>query len=429
MGQERIKHKNGYLAYSDSSGNVYDYAGVEPSFRTGQRFVQVEERELIPLPYGSYLFTLPERYPVSYDGEDFIAIKNSPDGNEINAVSSFLASGYLRTYLPSFKKKKKNAVILPLWAYAGVVIKKNRFYVPALRIDDDQRSDPAIHENRGEFKKAVKKVKSTYPANRLVNQLSICSTDYNCLCARNFFLSRYECPVPTSPACNADCLGCFSYQDESSGFCQSQFRLNFSPTPEEISEVILHHFNNTDNSVASFGQGCEGEPLLRGADLAKAVNMVRIKTGKGTINLNTNGSRPDNVSALIDSGLDSIRVSMNSPTDKYYNSYHRPVNYSYSDILRTIDIALNRGIFVSINLFFMPGFTDSIGEVESLFRFLEKFPVSMIQTRNMNIDPDYFFDKIDFKDEDAVGVRNLITMLREKFPSVRLGYYNPSLRK
>ena len=41
----------------------------------------------------------------------------------------------------------------------------------------------------------------------------------------------------------------------------------------------------------------------------------------------------------------------------------------------------------------------------------------------------YFFDKIGFADEDAIGVRNLIGMLKEKFPAVRLGYYNPPLRK
>jgi protein gp37 len=77
----------------------------------------------------------------------------------------------------------------------------------------------------------------------------------------------------------------------------------------------------------------------------------------------------------------------------------------------------------------MPGFTDSIGEVESLFRFLDKFPVNMIQTRNMNIDPDYFFEKIGFQDEEATGIRNLIGMLRDKYPDVRLGYYNPPLKK
>ncbi len=423
------KKKKKFLAYSDDSGNVYDYSGLDPSFRSGHRFVHVDDNELIPLPYGSYLFTLPDRYPVSYSDGEFITVKKSPDGGELNAVSSFLASGYLRTYLPSYVKKQKDAVILPLWAYAGVVVDKNRFYVPAMRIDDDPRSDPEIHENHKEFKKAVIKVKSELPENRLVNQLSICSTEYNCLCARNFFLSRHECPVPTSPACNADCLGCFSYQDESSGFCQSQFRLNFSPTPEEISEVILHHFDRVENSVASFGQGCEGEPLLRASDLAKSIAKVREKTSAGTININTNGSLTDGVSAMIDSGLDSIRVSMNSPTEKYYQSYHRPVNFSYSDVLRTIDVALSRGIFVSINLFFMPGFTDSVSETESLFRFLENFPVNMIQTRNMNIDPDYFFEKINFPDEDSIGIRNLIGMLRNKFPQVRLGYYNPALKK
>ncbi|HOP29023.1 MAG TPA: radical SAM protein [Spirochaetota bacterium] len=429
MSGSSVKKKNRLLPFSDDSGNVYDYPGLESSFKSGHRFVQVDEKELIPLPYGSYLFTLPERYPVSYSDGKFNVIKKSPDGKDLNAVSSFLASGYLRTYLPAYVKKKKNAVILPLWAYAGLVIDKDRFYVPAIRIDDDPRSDPEIHENHKELKKAVKKIKSEYSENRLVNQLSICSTEYNCLCARNFFLSRYECPVPSSPACNADCLGCFSYQHESSGFCQSQFRLNFSPTSEEISEIIIHHFNRVENSVASFGQGCEGEPLLRANDLARAIAQVRDKTSVGTINLNTNGSRPDGVSAMIDSGLDSIRISMNSPTEKYYTSYHRPVSYNYSDVLRTIDVALSRGIFVSINLFFMPGFTDSISETESLFRFLEKFPVNMIQTRNMNIDPDYFFEKINFTDEDAVGIRNLIGMLKEKFNHIRLGYYNPPVRK
>ncbi len=417
------------MAYSDEAGNVYDYYGLQGAFRSGHRLVRIDERELIPMPYGSLLFSMPERYPVTFDGRRFLPVKKSPDGLDINAVSSFLCSGYLRTYLPASIKKRKNAVVLPLWAYGGVIVRGDKFLVPAMRIDDDPRSDPALHENPGELRKAIIKMKALYPDNRLVGQLGMCSTEYNCLCARNFFLVRFECPVPTSPACNSECLGCFSHQDEASGFCQSQRRLEFAPTPGEISQVIIHHFSGVENAVASFGQGCEGEPLLRGMDLVKAVSMVREKTSAGTINLNTNGSRTDIVAGMIDAGLDSIRVSMNSPTERYYTSYHRPVNYSYDDILRTIDLALSRGIFVSLNLFFTPGFTDALSEAESLFRFLERFPVNMIQTRNLNIDPDYFFEKIGFADGDALGVRNLIGMLREKFPSVRLGYCNPPLRK
>jgi molybdenum cofactor biosynthesis enzyme MoaA len=271
-------------------------------------------------------------------------------------------------------------------------------------------------------------VNRQYRDNRLVKQLSVCSSEYSCLCARNFFLSRFEAPVPTSPACNADCIGCLSFQDGNSGFCSSQFRLEFSPSVEEIAQVILHHFERVKNGVASFGQGCEGEPLLRGMDLVKAVSAVRDKTSGGTININTNGSKPEIVAEMIKAGLDSIRVSLNSPTEKYYMSYHKPVNYNFYDVLKTIEISLNAGIFVSINLFFMPGFTDAESEVDSLFNFLKQFPVSMIQTRNMNIDPDYFFEGINFQFEDSIGINNLLSNIRKSFPEIRLGYYNPSVK-
>lgn len=416
------------MLYANSKGEIYDYPGFNAAFRSGKRFVEVDDAELIPLPYGSYMFTLPDRSPVCSTGNGYRPVSVSPDGDAINAVSAFLSSGYLRTFLPAFNIER-GSVILPLWAYCGVVLKNDGFYVPAMRIDEDPRSDPHLHEDHRGLRRGINVTRKLFPDNRLVTQLSLCSTGYNCLCARNFFMGRYECPVPTSPACNADCIGCLSFQKEDSGFRESQFRLDFAPTPDEISEVIVHHLEKVDYGIASFGQGCEGEPLLRGDDLVKSVLKVRESTSRGTINLNTNGSRPDTVGKLINAGLDSIRISMNSPTEKYYRNYYRPVNYTFKDVLASLDTALGRGIFVSVNLFFMPGFTDSLSEVESLMNFLEKFPVSMIQTRNMNIDPDYYFDKTGFIDEDCLGVRNMINILKDKFPGLRLGYYNPPLKK
>lgn len=415
------------MPFADSKGNVYDYPGLAPAFRSGYRFRNAENVDLIKLPYGSYLFSLQDRYPVSGTINSFKTVKVSPDGLPVTAVAAFPASAYLRTYLPAYEKRS-GAVVLPLWAYTGLAFIDDDFYIPAMRIDDDPRSDPALHENHREFKSAVKNVKAALPGNRLVGQLATCSTEYNCLCARNFFLGRYECPVPTSPACNADCIGCLSFQDEGSGFCQSQSRLDFAPSTDEISQVIVHHFNRVEGAVASFGQGCEGEPLLRGDDLASAIHLVRGLTGKGTINCNTNGSRPDMLAKMISAGLDSVRISLCSPTDSFYTAYHRPVNYSYGDVIRSIDLALNAGIFVSINLFFMPGFTDSDSEVESLVSLLKRFSVNMIQTRNMNIDPDYFLEKISFTDRDAIGISSMIEMLRRDYPAMRLGYYNPPIR-
>lgn len=415
------------MAYADGRGNVYDYPGYLPAFRSGMRFTSVDAGDLIKLPYGSYLFTLPDRFPVRSTGSGYETVSRSPEGRAINAVSSFPSSAYLRTYLPAFAKKS-DAAILPLWAYTGVVVYKDDFYIPAIRIDDDTRSDPALHENHSELKAATKNVIKQFPDNRLVRQLKKCSTEYNCLCARNFFLGRFECPVPTSPACNADCIGCLSYQDKASGFCESQSRLDFAPATHEISQVIAHHLCNVEGAVASFGQGCEGEPLLRGNDLADAVRLVRDKTDRGTINLNTNGSRPEIVKKMIDAGLDSIRISLCSPSMEYYNAYHRPVNYTFNDVMQSISIALDAGIFVSINLFFMPGFTDSLSEIECLYSFLKRFPVNMIQTRNMNIDPDYFFVKTGFTDRESSGIKKMIKSLREDYPAMKLGYYNPPLK-
>ena len=424
-----MKNSDICMVYADRSGNVWDFPDIEPAFRTGRRFVRVEPDELIPLPYGSYLFSFPGRFPVFYNrkNKDFNHIEVSLGGEEITAASAFLASSYLRTYLPAFIKKPE-APVLPLWAYAGVAVAGGRFYVPAMRIDEDKRSDPAIHENDDELQAAIYGATKEHPANRLIKQLAKCSTRYRCLCARNFFIGRFEAPVPTTPACNARCAGCLSLQSGDSPFTSSQERIDFNPTPEEIAEVILRHVTRVDNAVASFGQGCEGEPLLRSGDLAAAVRLVREKTDRGTINLNTNGSLGEGIKILIEAGLNSIRISLNSPTEEYYTRYHQPVNYTFDDVLRSLDAALNAGIFVSINLFFLPGFTDSSAEVTALEKFLARFPVSMIQTRNLNLDPDFYLDLIGFRESEPVGVRTLVNRLRDSFPKIRLGYYNPAVR-
>ncbi|HNU92773.1 MAG TPA: radical SAM protein [Spirochaetota bacterium] len=400
--------------------------GLGPVFRTGRRFVAVERSELIRLPFGSELFSMPGRTPVFHDKKrGFTAVERDDTGAEIWAAASFLCSGYLRTYLPAFVKSA-GAPELPLWAYAGLVLMDGEFYAPALRVDRDARSDPALHLNDADLNASARSIKKRYPDNRLMRQLERCATVYRCLCARNFFLGRFEAPLPTSPACNARCLGCLSYQDaEESGFCQSQERLDFAPTPEEIAQVVLHHVKRVEKSVVSFGQGCEGEPLLRWKDISKAISLVRARTERGTITMNTNGSLPEGVRALIDAGLDSLRVSLNSPTEGYYLRYYRPRNYGFDDVKRSIAIALEAGIFVSINLFFLPGFTDMETEVESLRSFLREFPVNMIQARNLNMDPDLYLDRIGFRESEPLGVRAMLRCLKEEFPQVRIGYYNP----
>jgi MoaA/NifB/PqqE/SkfB family radical SAM enzyme len=67
-----------------------------------------------------------------------------------------------------------------------------------------------------------------------------------------------------------------------------------------------------EDAIVSFGQGCEGEPLMQWRLLERSILKLREKTDRGTINLNTNGSFPDRVTKLCDAGLDSVRVTLNS---------------------------------------------------------------------------------------------------------------------
>lgn len=170
---------------------------------------------------------------------------------------------------------------------------------------------------------------------------------------------------------------------------------------------------------------------MRGKDLAKAIRLTRQKTPQGTINLNTNGSLPELAQEMFKAGLDALRVSFNSLVPAVYGRYFLGKNphYQMADVFKTIDLALEAGVKVAINLFVLPGFTDTAPERDALFSFLQKHPIDMIQTRNLNIDPDYYLQKMDFKDTPALGIRAWLAEIRREFPKIRIGYYNPAWKK
>jgi pyruvate-formate lyase-activating enzyme len=399
--------------------------------RSAYRAVEVKKKDLIPLPYGSMYVVLPQRD---------LLYKNPAGINKAWknhwAVGTFLSSGYLRTLLPAYIPNPR-APKLSLWAYTACAEINGKPYAAAVRIDDDPRSDPQIHENDDELLEAIAEIVDRFPDNRLVRQLAYCATEYRCLCARNFFLGRYEAPIPSSPVCNAHCLGCLSQQDKARGLEASQHRLTFAPTPEEMAQVMSWHLGRVKGGIVSFGQGCEGEPLMRGKDLAQAIRLTRGRTARGTINLNTNGSLPLMAQAMIKAGLDAMRVSFNSLVPENYYRYFlgksavRCTAHSYKidDVFRTIQVALDAGIKVAINLFVLPGVTDTPQERDALFNFLEKYPIAMIQTRNLNIDPDDYLSWMQSPDVPAFGIKNWLAELHATFPKVRLGYYNPAWKK
>ena len=194
--------------------------------------------------------------------------------------------------------------------------------------------------------------------------------------------------------------------------------------------MAVAHLNQAPRPIVSFGQGCEGEPLLQAGVIEKAIRLIRKQTERGTINLNSNASLPLSLAKLIEAGLDSLRVSLNSAQEIYYSRYYQPNGYLFADVLTSIRLMKDAGRFVSLNYFILPGVTDSPREYEALCDLFASCRPDFIQLRNLNMDPEWYLRTLDFpKDEPAMGIRHWLATLRKQFPALQFGYFNPFLDK
>jgi pyruvate-formate lyase-activating enzyme len=299
--------------------------------------------------------------------------------------------------------------------------RNGKFLTTGLFIDPDPHWDPKYFGDDRLLKRKVRLFLGHAPKNRLLEQLSRCALEYHCFAAKNVFFRRWECPLPTSPSCNADCLGCISLQP--SECCPaSQERIRFVPTVDEVLGVALPHLEKAEDAIVSFGQGCEGEPLTQWRLLEDSILLLREKTDRGTINLNTNGSFPKRLVKLCEAGLDSVRVTLNSPRMKFYKRYHRPKGYSFGEVAGSLVQAKEKGIYTSINLLVFPGFTDREEEVEGLIELIRETNLNLIQMRNLNIDPDLYLKTVGRG--EGMGMGKMIDVLKKEFPSLQFGYFN-----
>mgnify|MGYP001233330741 CR=1 FL=1 len=417
------------LVYADGKGEIFDWPELEMAGRSGTAERRLHRGDWIPLPEGSELFLLPGRLPVGYhpSKKRFETLARDPldSSRPVQAVAAFVSPAHTQLYSAAFKSLS-GAPLLPLFAYTAVGWKDGRFVAAAMRVDPDERQD-FRHFDPVRIERNARRRMDGEPGNRLIRHLGKCAVTYGCPAARNLFMERWEAPLPTSPACNARCLGCISLQ-ERPDLCATQDRITFVPTSEEICGVAVPHLREAPRAVVSFGQGCEGEPLLQAPVIAEAIGAMRRATARGTINLNTNGSLPGEVRKLCDAGLDSIRVSLNSCRREYYNAYFRPKGYAFDDVKESLLAVKACGGFASINYFVLPGFTDAQGEIEALCRLLDETCLDLIQLRNLNADPEWILREMAVPArEKSMGVRRLIGLLKERYPRLRLGYFNPSL--
>lgn len=400
--------------YADERGEIFDAPGMAGLGRSGGEIVELTPEDLIPLPESADLMFLPDR----------MAMGRAADGEILpvcgRAVSAILPAGYTRLYLPAFQKQA-GAAELPLYGYTAVVLYKDALYTAAIYTDENSKWNPAYY-NTHDLKKLVKRVQKDLPDSRLVDHLAHCSLEWHCCTAQNLFYRRWEAGIPVSPVCNANCFGCISLQPAEC--CPSpQSRITFRPTPEEIADIGIYHLSAAPEGIISFGQGCEGEPSLAADNIAAGIRQIRSQTKKGQININTNAGYTEGIVKIVDAGLDTMRVSIISADAASYAAYYRS-NYALDQVKASIRYALDHGVYVSLNLLYLPGFNDRPEEAAAWQEFFRALPVQMVQIRNLNIDPDAFLAIMPPAQQPALGTKVFLQQLHEAAPQMLIGSFS-----
>jgi molybdenum cofactor biosynthesis enzyme MoaA len=188
--------------------------------------------------------------------------------------------------------------------------------------------------------------------------------------------------------------------------------------------VALPFLATVPDAIASFGQGCEGEPLLLADVIAEAIRRIRAATDRGTLNCNTNGSLPQRVEQIARAGLDSIRISVNSILGPTYTAYYQPRCYRWEDVRESVHRAKALGLYTTINYLVFPGVTDREEELEALLDLIRETGLEMIQMRNLSIDPELYLTTVPPARGKCVGMRTVLQTIRREFPPLEIGYFN-----
>ncbi|WP_139491056.1 radical SAM protein [Brevibacillus dissolubilis] len=404
------------LVYADKNGQVYDHPGLLAIARNGDMLTEILDEELIPLPDGATLVSLPDTVPVGMDPDTGEMIKL--DG--YTAVGALIPQGFTRLLLPGYIKTDKDSKF-PLFGYTAVVWRDNAFWVAGRKSDEPHKWNP-LNFPMDELRGRVEKTLEAFPENRILQHLSHCALEYECLTASNNFFHRWEGSLPVSYTCNAGCYGCISEQPDDSGFPAPQTRMNFKPTEDELVQVMLHHLQH-EESIISFGQGCEGEPSTMASIIIPAMRRVRETTDMGYININTNAGLTDHIKGIVDAGLDLMRISTISAIDEHYNAYYRPRAYTLENVARSAEYASSKGVYTSINYLCFPGVFDREEEMEAMIEFIRRTGIKLIQLRNLNIDPESYLAMIPKAQGEVFGMKQAIEIYQQELPDVVIGSF------
>lgn len=418
------------LLFADETGRVYEHPELLALARGG-----VPLEAPTPLPLHATLAALPGRRPLGLDPASgaLVELSQMRIGRRTvrpSAVAAVLPPGWTRSELPAFRKSAI-APILPQWAYTAAAWdeEQGQHVAWALHTDARRHWDPATHSTPD----LPGRVQARLAAddNPLLRQLAKCALEYRCFTAQNTFYERDEGAIPASSGCNARCVGCISEQPEEGPEASHQ-RIDRAPGTVEMARIGIAHLSRAPGrTMVSFGQGCEGEPLTRAREIAEAIRAMRAATPRGSININTNGSLPENLALLIDAGLDACRISLNSAHAPLYEAYYQPVGYGWDEVLESIKLARRRGVYTALNLLTFPGVTDQEGEAEKLCALVSRARVDQVQARSLAIDPDQYLalSERHAAGGPRIGIAGLLRRLKRARKGLVIGNFARGLQE
>lgn len=400
------------ILMANPEGEMWEDDSLAACGWNGYETVKLTPDLVSELTEESYMLLLPQRSPLG------IGKRGKKQLPGVWGVCAHPLPGYTRTLLPAYQKQK-GWQYMPFFAYSAIGFLEEKIYIAALPTEPTLKWHPSQYNSVDLQNKIKAKIKQ-FPKNPIVRHLAECSNLYSCFTAQNIFYERWEGGIPVSPACNASCLGCIS---QTQGGPESpQQRLKFTPTPNEIAEIAVAHLTRPD-FIVSFGQGCEGEPLLQAEVIEQAIKLIRDKTDQGIININTNGSRPRDLEKLLKAGMGAVRISLNSAREENYQRYFRPGAFTFKEVKESMAMVSAYGKRLSFNLQLLPGVNDQPEELAAILQLAREVKVKKIQLRNLNIDPEYYFQYMPKPQEKPLGVGEMLKIFRQELPETEIGNF------
>ncbi|MSQ37893.1 MAG: radical SAM protein [Chloroflexi bacterium] len=353
--------------HTDRSGRVYVSAECTAAGFDGVATVPLER--WVPLHPGATLAPLAREA----DGLDRHGRARGL-GRDRWALGAVLPPGHLRTLYPAYRPTDDPLSGEPC---AAIGADENGALAVAAIITDPTALQSTATEPVAVLSLKVAEALREHSGNRLIRQLARCARESGCADARAIFLGAGTGALPFAAVA--------ARQAASLTPATTDLVLRrgieraapaepaaFRPTAAEIAEVAIRHLE-LGGTMVSFGRACDGEPLAAVRLVEDAIALIRESTKRGTIHLETDGTRPQALRRALDAGLDAVTVRLEAGRASVRRE--------------SLLLAAGAGASLALAIPVRPGWTDTPAALDALESLLAALPGGLLIFRDAPGDP------------------------------------------